>query len=426
MMNKGTRWVRTAVLLLALVGWSAAAQSLKYGAERERLYMPDLKGQRVALVAHAASLADGEHTVDRFLRRGVDLRFVFTPEHGFRATASAGEKVDATRDSATGLKLVSLYGSHRKPTAEDLDSIDVVVYDLQDLSIRFYTYVSTLAYVMEACAEHGKRLVVLDRPTPFANVVDGPVLDTAAHRSFVGLHPVPVLYGLTSGEYAQMAKGEGWIRGGDSLNLKVVPMEHYRRERVYPLAPPSPNLATPQAINWYPSLCFFEATDVSVGRGTEFAFQQYGAPWWGDSTYGFVPQSRVGAVNPPHEGDTCYGVRLMDREAPLGIDWEPLWEARRRYDSLTLADTLTAHKAFYRSFLHRLAGTSTLGQALDEGWSVDQFRTWYQQDLLRYQFARMRYVLYDEPPAVPVVPKRVEADQPAEAVKKTKRVRSRR
>ena len=373
----------------------ATAQNLRYGAERERLYIPELRGARVAVVAHAASVADGEHTVDRLLRRGVDLRLVFTPEHGFRGTASAGEKVDAVRDSATGLRLVSLYGARRKPTTSDLDSVDVVVYDLQDLSIRFYTYVSTLAYVMEACAEQGKTLIVLDRPTPFADVVDGPILDTSAHRSFVGLHPVPVLYGLTSAEYALMAKGEGWIRGADSLKLRVVPVEHYRRERIYPPSPPSPNLATRNAIDWYPSLCFFEATDVSVGRGTDFAFEQYGAPWWGDSSYAFVPRSRVGASNPPHEGDTCLGVDLRSTRAPLGIDWSHLWEAKYRYDSVKVADSLTQRPPFARSFLHRLSGTSTLMKALDEGWTAAQFRTWYFTDVMRYNFMRQRYILYE-------------------------------
>ena len=385
---------------LALALWAVAltaglSQHLKYGAERERLYVPDLRGKKIAVVAHAASVADGEHTVDRLMRRGLDVRFVFTPEHGFRSTASAGEKVDAVRDSATGLRLVSLYGERRKPSKADLDSVDAVVYDLQDLSIRFYTYVSTLAYVMEACAEHGKTLVVLDRPTPFADVVDGPILDTAAHRSFVGLHPVPVLYGLTSAEYALMAKGERWVRGADSLDLKVVPVEHYRRERIYPSSPPSPNLATRNAIDWYPSLCFFEATDVSVGRGTDAAFEQYGAPWWGDSTYLFVPKSRVGATKPPHEGDTCLGVDLRSTRAPLGIDWSHLWEAKYRYDSVKVADTLTVRPPFARSFMNRLSGTSTLMKALDEGWTAAQFRTWYFTDVMRYSFVRQRYVLYE-------------------------------
>jgi hypothetical protein len=321
---------------------------------------------------------------------------------------------------------VSLYGSHRKPTADDLDSIDVVVYDLQDLSIRFYTYVSTLAYVMEACAEHGKTLLVLDRPTPFAGVVDGPILDTSQHRSFVGLHPVPVLYGLTSGEYAQMAKGEGWIKGGDSLDLQVVSMANYHRERRYPLAAPSPNLATSHAIDWYPSLCFFEATDVSVGRGTVHPFESYGAPWWGDSSFGFVPQSRVGAAKPPHEGDTCYGVDLRGVPGPLGIDWQPLWEAARRYDSLTLVDSLTARAPFYKSFLHRLAGTTTLGTALDEGWTSDQFRTWYQQDLMSYQFARMRYLLYEERAEEREVPVIDEVVPSKAKGKRQKRIKSRR
>ncbi len=414
-----------ALFLLLLPG--LAAQHLRYGAERERLYIPELRGKRVAVVAHAASVADGESTVDRLMRRGIDVRFVFTPEHGFRGTASAGEKVDAVRDSATGLRLVSLYGERRKPSKADLDSVDAVVYDLQDLSIRFYTYVSTLAYVMEACAEHRKELVVLDRPTPFADVVDGPLLDTSAHRSFVGLHPVPVLYGLTSGEYALMAKGERWIKGADSLALLVVPVEHYRRERVYPSAPPSPNLATRNAIDWYPSLCFFEATDVSVGRGTDHAFEQYGAPWWGDSSFSFVPQSRVGASQPPHEGVTCYGVDLRATPAPLGIDWSHLWEAKYRYDSVKVVDSLTLRPPFARSFLNRLAGTSALMTALNEGWSHEQFRTSYFTDVMRYNFARQRYVLYesatDYQPSE-AAPMQVPMPEEAPKPRRTRRLRS--
>lgn len=374
---------------------SAGAQHVVYGAERERLYLPELRGRRVAVVAHAASVADGEHTVDRLVRKGVDVRLVFTPEHGFRGTASAGEKVESSRDSATGLRLVSLYGQNRKPNRRDLDSVDVVVYDLQDLSIRFYTYVSTLAYVMEACAEYGKPLVVLDRPTPFADVVDGPVLDTATQRSFVGLHPVPVLYGLTSGEYALMAKGERWFRGADDLVLQVVPVFRYRRERIYPPVAPSPNLPTPQSIDWYPSLCFFEATDVSVGRGTDAPFAQYGAPWWGTSNHQFTPVSRIGAAKPPHEGTVCRGVDLRQVPGPQGIDWSHLWRAKQQYDSIKLADTATSYGPFARSFMHRLAGTKMLVQALDEGWTAEQFRGWYFSDVMRYQMARQRYLLYE-------------------------------
>ena len=403
-------------LLFASLGLEG--QNLRLGAERERLYMPNLRGKRVAVVAHAASIADSEHSVDRLLRRGVDLRFVFTPEHGFRGTASAGEKVESARDEQTGLRLVSLYGDRRRPSAADMDSIDVVVYDLQDLSIRFYTYVSTLIYVMEACAEYQKTLIILDRPSPFADVVDGPILDTARHRSFVGLHPVPVLYGLTSGEYALMAKGEQWVRGADSLDLQVVPVEHYRRERVYPSSPPSPNLASQNAINWYPSLCFFEATDVSVGRGTDAPFEQYGAPWWGDSSHYFDPVSRIGASAPPHEGDRLLGVDLRKVPAPLGIDWSHLWEAKYRYDSLRIADSTTVYPPFARTFINRLSGTSSLMQALDEGWTAEQFQGSYFSDVLRYNLARQRYLLYesitDYQPGM-VVPSLEQESLPAQA-----------
>ena len=383
-------------LALLLLPFSINAQFVRYGAEQEAIYMPVLRGKRVAVVAHAASLANGVHTVDRLKDLGVDVRFVFTPEHGFRGKASAGEKVSDTRDSATGLRLVSLYGSHKKPTDADLHDVDVVVYDLQDLSIRFYTYVSTLAYVMEACATNGKTLVVFDRPTPFANVVDGPVLDTANQRSFVGLHPVPILYGMTSGEYAQMVKGEGWVRQAQGLELVVVPIVNYQRERIYPLAPPSPNLPGPNAINWYPSLCYFEATDVSVGRGTEFPFEVYGAPWWGDSSFSFVPKSKIGALNPPHHEKMCFGVDLRNEEALQGIDWRPLWNAAERYQRHQATAPATSNSGgFYRSFMHRLSGSTLLGKALDEGWSIQEFRDAYRVDLLRYENIRKNYLMYE-------------------------------
>lgn len=393
---KGTRLF----LALLLVSMGVHAQKLNYGVEQEADYLSVLEGKRVAVVAHAASIANGEHTVDRLLRNGIDVKFVFVPEHGFRGTASAGEKVADARDSASGLRLVSLYGSHKKPTEADLRNVDVVVYDLQDLSIRFYTYVSTLAYVMESCAEYGKTLVVLDRPTPFANVVDGPVLDTAKFRSFVGLHPVPILYGLTSGEYAKMVKGEGWIKQAQLLELVVVPMANYRRERVYPLVPPSPNLPTPNAINWYPSLCFFEATDVSVGRGTDFPFEVYGAPWWDDSSFSFVPKSKVGAVNPPHNASTCYGVDLRGEEGLFGIDWRPIWDAANRYKLGANSALKSNSGKFYRNFLNLLSGNASLGKALDEGWSIQEFRDSYRTDLLRYENIRKKYLLY-EPPSDP-------------------------
>ena len=386
------------ILALLLFSLQLSSQSLKYGAEKEQLYISQLQGKSVAVVAHAASISNGVHTVDRLVRNGIDVRFVFTPEHGFRGTASAGERVDDSRDSATGLKLVSLYGSHKKPTKEDLEGIDVVVYDLQDLSIRFYTYVSTLAYVMEACASYGKKLIVLDRPTPFANVVDGPVLNTANYQSFVGLHPVPILYGLTAGEYAQMAKGEGWITKAPSLELIVIPMDSYRRERVYPQAPPSPNLPNPNAIDWYPSLCFFEATDVSVGRGTAFPFEVYGAPWWGDSIFSFVPKSKIGAVNPPHKEKTCFGVDLRDEAGLYGIDWRPLWDAAKRFKLQPESSASNSNSSgFYRNFLHLLAGNNTLGKALDEGWSIQEFRDSYRTDILRYENIRRNYLLYESP-----------------------------
>ena len=288
------------------------------GAARFELYLPSLRYARVAVVAHAAStVTEGGqqiHLVDALQSKGIRVVKVFAPEHGFRSTASAGESVPNGRDPQTKLPIVSLYGNHKMPSEADLHDVDIVVFDLQDVGARFYTYISTLSYVMQSCAEHQKPLIVLDRPNPNGTRIDGPLLDTSKSKSFVGLHPVPVLYGMTIGEYGQMVQGEGWIPKADQLRMTVIPCRHYQRQQVILPVPPSPNLTSPAAIFLYPSLCFFEGTPVSVGRGTDRPFEWVGAPWVPRGKSYFIPRAKVGAAEPLYEKDTCFGENLQKIE----------------------------------------------------------------------------------------------------------------
>lgn len=416
----------------------------------------------MAVVAHAASVIPTEngwmHTVDALRERGVRVVKVFAPEHGFRSTLSAGEQVPNGRDEKTGLPVVSLYGNHKKPTATDLADVDAVVFDLQDVGARFYTYISTLTYVMEACSAYDKPLIVLDRPNPNGDRLDGPVMDTARLRSFVGMHPVPVLYALTIGEYAQMVHGERWAATA-SLRLTVVPVEGYLRQPVALPVPPSPNLRTPEALHAYPSLCFFEGTPVSVGRGTEHPFEAYGAPWFEKKgSVRFVPQSRPGATDPLFRGDTCYGRKYSPTKRPPRdpLHWEPLYlmyqgfvaqsaeddrrqervdayAARRKmrlaYDSAlrsvdtsgfrwidsvggtagsyTEVDSTAFYRkpriaksdrkaGFIRPFFHRLAGTEALAQAMIQGIPPGEWSALWKADVEAFEAVRRRYLLYSD------------------------------
>ena len=315
---------------------------------------------RTAVVANQTSVVGATHLVDTLLRAGVNVTKIFCPEHGFRGIAAAGAKVDNSTDPKTGLPIISLYGKNKKPTAKQMEDVDVVLFDLQDVGCRFYTYLSTLHYVMEACAERDIPLVVLDRPNPNGHYIDGPVLDTATCRSFVGMHPVPVVYGMTLGEYAQMINGEGWIN--KACNLTVVPMQGYRRDSVgYKLpVPPSPNLRTMQAIELYPSLCYFEGTNCGVGRGTDYPFE------W--VTYG---------------GDT---LDLRQYETTDAIDLWPLMEMYRR---------VPQGKFFLKSnFFEKLAGTKALRRQIEAGMSEEDIRATWQPALDEFKKIRKKYLIY--------------------------------
>ena len=322
-------------------------------------------GGGVAVVGNQTSIVGTTHLVDTLLACGIHVTKIFCPEHGFRGTAAAGAHIDNSTDPKTGLPIISLYGKNKKPTPEQMADVDYVVFDLQDVGCRFYTYLSTLHYVMEACVERGIPLIVLDRPNPNGHMLDGPVLDTATCRSFVGMHSVPVVYGMTIGEYAQMINGEGWLANHARCDLTVVPMQGYDRHGFYPLpVPPSPNLRTAQAVTLYPSLCFFEGTNCGVGRGTDYPFE------W--VTYGT---------------DTLdlrsYSVGV---EAPDLIDLWPLLEMYRR---------VPQGKFFLKSnFFEKLAGTTELRHQIEAGMDENEIRATWQPGLERFKEIRKKYLIY--------------------------------
>ena len=370
---------------------SPQPERLRVGAEvmlsMEYAIFPPTK---VAVVANQTSLVGETHLVDTLLRSGVEVVRIFCPEHGFRGTAAAGAIVKNDVDPQTGLPIISLYGKNKKPTPGQLEDVDVVIFDLQDVGCRFYTYLSTLHYVMEACAENDKPLLLLDRPNPNGHYVDGPVLDTANYRSFVGMHPVPIVYGMTIGEYALMVNGEGWLKGGAKCRMNVVPMEGYRRDSVYELpVPPSPNLRNAHAVALYPSLCLFEGTNVSVGRGTESPFELIGTPkskTW--DTSAFYSKYHVPAIIfTPKGGKRCYGMDLRKVEPPARFDLT--W--------LMLMHSLTPKGYFFlkNNFFEKLAGTADLRRQLEEGVREEEIRASWQADLEQFMQVRSRYLLYD-------------------------------
>ncbi len=289
---------------------------IKVAANRTEVYLPMLQGKKVGIVANPTSVIFHEkgytHLVDSLVSLRVNIKKVFAPEHGFRGTADAGEHVKDGVDSKTGVPITSLYGKNRKPSQEQLNELDVMVFDIQDIGVRFYTFIATLQLVMEACAEHNTPIIVLDRPNPNGHYVDGPTM-LKEHTSYLGLQPIPLVYGMTMGEYAQMLNGEGWLENGNKADLTVIPLENYTHASEYHLPiRPSPNLPNDVSITLYPSLGLFEGTNVNAGRGTDFQFQRYGASFLDSTAYDFsyVPEPNFGSKHPKEEGKTCYGKDL--------------------------------------------------------------------------------------------------------------------
>lgn len=370
---------------------SGSPEAIIEGAGRTSVYVPLLEGKKVGIVGNQTSVIFSEgqqtHLVDSLLKLNINIVKVFAPEHGFRGTADAGELIKDGKDTHTGLPVISLYGDNKKPTAKQLADVDVLIFDLQDVGARFYTYISSLHYVMEACAENNIPLIVLDRPNPNGHYIDGPVLDPQ-HSSFVGMHPIPVVHGLTMGEYAQMINGEKWLKMGVQCDLKVIEMENYDHGKAYNLKiKPSPNLPNDQAINLYPSLCFFEGTNVNAGRGTNKQFQVFGSPYLDKNHFDFsyIPESKPGAKNPKHLGVLCHGRDLTDHPhlEQLNLSW--LMEA---YNN-------TEDKAnFFNSFFTKLAGGNLLQQQIEQGLTEEEIRTTWKKDLQEFNEIREKYLLY--------------------------------
>jgi uncharacterized protein YbbC (DUF1343 family) len=355
-------------------------------------YLPLLKGKRIAVVVNHTSMVGQRHLVDTLLRSGISLVKIFAPEHGFRGAASDGEKVKDGKDTATGLPIVSLYGNDKKPSPAMLSGVDLVLFDIQDVGARFYTYISTLSYVMEACAEQGIPLIVLDRPNPHGHYVDGPILKKE-FASFVGLHEVPVVYGMTIGEYARMVNGEGWLANGIKCQMEVIPCAGYDHRSQYDLpVKPSPNLPNQTAILLYPSLCFFEGTVVSVGRGTDKQFQVMGAPGATVGDFTFTPQPREGAKSPPQQGKQCRGFDLSG----LPVD------SLRQRNMLNISYLLDFYKnypkkaEFFLKTAHfdALAGSGELKKQIVEGKTEAEIRAGWQAGLRKFKEVRKRYLMY--------------------------------
>jgi uncharacterized protein YbbC (DUF1343 family) len=361
--------------------------TLKTGAENYKEYLPLLANKKIGIVTNPTGIIENKkHLVDFLLDNKVELQKIYAPEHGFRGTADAGEVIKDGKDIKTNLPIISLYGNNKKPKPEQLAEIDVILFDIQDVGARFYTYISTLHYVMEACAENNIELLVLDRPNPNGSIVDGPVLEID-HKSFVGMHSIPVLHGMTIGEYAKMINGEKWLANGIQCKLKVIPCTNYKREMRYSLpVKPSPNLPNDQSINLYASLCFFEGTNVSVGRGTEKQFQIYGSPFLLKTDFSFTPIPNFGAKEPIHKDALCYGEDLskIKKVSRLELKW------------LIKAYENTSDKAvFFNDFFTKLAGTKKLQEQIIEGVSDKEIRKSWETDLNAFKEMRKKYLIYN-------------------------------
>ncbi len=385
--------------LLMSIPFTLRAQTssaeVKVGAQRVELYEPLLRGKKIALLSNHTGLVDPttqKHTLDLMLERGLNVVNIFSPEHGFRGNADAGQHVKSSVDTKTGIPIASLYtGKTPMPSREVMDKIDVIVVDLQDVGLRYYTYYITMLHLMNAAAAYGKEVVVLDRPNPNGMTVDGPILDMK-YASGVGRLPIPVVHGMTLGELAQMIVGEGWLKGGAKIKLTVVPCEGYTHQTRYQLpVAPSPNLRTMKAVYLYPSTCFFEATPVSLGRGTDMAFTVYGHPDMEGCDFSFTPRSIAGATNPPQLNKKCYGHDLRDipdeELIAQGINLDYIIDA---YYNLELGD------AFFTSFFEKLIGVDYVRQMIEWGNTADEIKARWQPDVELFKEQRSPYLLYPE------------------------------
>jgi uncharacterized protein YbbC (DUF1343 family) len=365
------------------------------GAENTANYLSKLSAKKVGLISNQTGIVSQKgktiHTLDLLLQNGIQVTKLYSPEHGFRGDADAGAKVKSGLDSKTGLPIISLYGDNKKPKANQIADVDVLVFDMQDVGARFYTYISTLHYVMEAAAENGKKVIVLDRPNPNGHYVDGPVMKNE-FKSFVGMHNVPIVYGMTIGEYAQMINGEGWLNKGIKANLEVIPLMNYTHQSKYDLpVKPSPNLPNAHAINLYPSTCLFEGTNVNEGRGTEIQFQVYGSPFLKNMPYQYTPISRPGATSPKFKDEVCYGENLSEVEFQSSINLKWLINAYKNNTKQPFW-TLNGKKLW----IDQLAGTDELRKQIEAGLSEEEIKATWQEDLEAFKKIRAKYLIYKD------------------------------
>jgi len=386
----------TYILAIALlIGNSIYAQQdkLQVGADQTDQYIPFLSHKRIAVVANHSSTIGSVHLVDSLMSLKLKVKRIFCPEHGLRGEGDAGEIIKNQVDLKTNLPVISLYGTRKKPSAKDLKGIDVIIFDMQDVGVRFYTYISTMHYVMEACAEQGITLIILDRPNPNGFYVDGPVLDTAYH-SFVGMHPVPLVHGMTIGEFALMINGEKWLKNGVQCNIKVIPCKNYDHKTMYQLpVRPSPNLPNQTAVLLYPSLGFFEGTCISVGRGTDYPFQIFGHPSLPKTGYSFIPVEKIGASkNPPYKNQECngfdlreYSIKYFQDNPNINLEW--LIFAYKMFGD---------KKTFFNNFFVNLSGTPELKRQIEQGLDAETISKSWRKPLKEFEKIREKYLLYPD------------------------------
>lgn len=368
-------------------------ENIKTGAERTEIYFPWLKDKRIGIVTNHTGIIGKVHLVDSLKNAGFNIRKVFCPEHGFRGNADAGELVKNQIDSKTSIPIISLYGKNKKPQVNDLADIDIILFDIQDVGARFYTYISTMHYVMEACAENNILFIVLDRPNPNGYYVDGPVLK-AEFKSFVGMHEVPVVHGMTIAEFALMINGEKWLNNGIHCNMKYVSVLNYNHSKLYNLpVKPSPNLPSLESVCLYPSLCLFEGTIISVGRGTEMPFEIIGHPELDSTGFSFTPRSIEGmSKNPPYEGIECHGYNFHDYAKNYLHGYGKLY-------FFPLLETYKLFKNkpdFFNSTFNKLAGNAELKQQIIDGWSEENIRKTWESDIIKFKNIRKKYLLYSD------------------------------
>ena len=353
------------------------------GAEQTNMYIKKISNKNVGIVANQSSVIGQTHLVDSLTKLNINITKIFSPEHGFKGDKDAGKYISNKYEAKTGIPIISLYGKNKKPSKDDMQNIDILVFDLQDVGVRFYTYLSTLHYVLEACAENDIQVLVLDRPNPNGHYIDGPILDTN-FKSFVGLHPVPIVYAMTIGEYAKMINGERWIN--DLCDLEVIKMVNYNRNQLYELPiKPSPNLPNAKSINLYPSLCLFEGTNISVGRGTDKPFQQFGSPYLNTYDYSFVPVSGPGSKFPKHENKVCKGEKLANYPNLNHIDLGWLISSFNQTEN---------KEVFFNNFFDKLAGNDKLRNQIEMGLNEDEIKNSWKNDLENFKKIRLKYLIY--------------------------------